>query len=393
MDSIRNIDKSDRLTILFLSWRDIKSPKKGGAEVFTHEMVARIDHAKYRIVHISPIFDGGAADQVIDGVRYLRMGKNSVTVIFEAMKFYWKNRDRIDYVVDQCNTHRFFTRLWVPAGKRIFFIHQLTREIWHLNSRPPISTIGELTETPFLRLSRHDHTITVSNSTRNDLLAVGFDPDKVVVLPEGLDFEPWDREKFLPKEPVPTFIYVGRYVHYKGIDDTVAAFAEVRKQHPDARLWLVGKKNEKYINDVLKPILDRSRLTYGDPQANPDVVIHGFVSEQTKLELMSRAHALIFPSQREGWGLIVTEAAAVGTPSIGYNSPGIVDAIDFGKAGYLCRENNVAGIVEQMESVLAGGAAYESMREAAYTFAGQFHWDNTAAAFDRFMETVRTGKK
>jgi len=255
---------SDKVTVLFLSWRDIKAPKRGGAEIFTHEMMKRADHSKFRFIHISPLFEGAPASETIDDVLYLRMGHGGISVIIEALRYYRKNARTIDFVVDQCNTHRFFTRAWVPARKRIFFIHQLTREIWHINASFPISTIGARTETPFLRLSRKDPTITVSNSTRDDLLAIGFDPAKVVIFPEGIDFEPWAPDAFLPKEPNPTFIYVGRFVHYKGIDDTVRAFAELRATHPEARLWIVGKKNQPYIDEVLKPILDAHGLTFGD---------------------------------------------------------------------------------------------------------------------------------
>jgi glycosyltransferase involved in cell wall biosynthesis len=379
------LDPSPKTTILFLSWRDIRSPKHGGAEVYTHEMMARADHDRFRFVHIAPKFDGGPDQEVIDGVLYLRMGTGGLSVIREARRFYRHNADRIEFVVDQCNTHRFFTRLWVPADKRIFFIHQLTREIWHLNAKPPISTVGALTETPFLRLSRNDPTITVSPSTRRDLLDVGFDPDKVVIVPEGLDFEAWSDSDFLPKEGHPTFVYVGRFVHYKGIDDTVLAFSQLRERHPHARLWIVGRTNEEYLDRVLKPILDAHGLTYGFEEGDGDVVFHGFVSDERKLELMSRSHALLFPSQREGWGLIVTEAAAVGTPSIGYDSPGIVDALDSGNAGYLCPENNVAGLVAQMTRVVDRPDEYAEMRTRAYDFARQFHWDNTAAEFNDFM--------
>jgi glycosyltransferase involved in cell wall biosynthesis len=383
------LDKTNKTTIIFVSWRDIEAPKKGGAEVYTHEMLKRVDHSKYRIIHISPEFENSKKEKVIENIQYLRMGKNAISVIFEAEKFYKNNKENIDYVVDQCNTHRFFTRLWVPAHKRIFFIHQFTREIWYLNSKVPVSTIGYYTETPFLRLSRNDYTITVSESTKKDLLAVGFDPEKVFILPEGIDFVHWDRESFLEKEQVPTFIYVGRFVNYKGIDDTVKAFSEIKLRYSDARLWIVGKKNQQYIDDVLKPLLEEKKLSYGDEKDNHDIVFFGFVSEEKKLELMSRAHALIFPSQREGWGLIITEAAAVGTPSIGYNSPGIVDAVDFGHAGYLCSNNNVENIVKHMEDIIADKKGYEEMREKAYEFSLKFHWGNTATAFNNFMEMIK----
>ena len=369
--------------LLFLSWRDIKAPKKGGAEIFTHEMIKRLDRDRYDITHFSPLFEGAETEEVIDGIRYIRKG-GLLSVILEARSYYRRNRESIDYVVDQCNTHRFFSKFWVDEGKRIFFIHQLTREIWDMNTSFPVNLIGKYTETPFLRFSKEDPTITVSNSTKEDLVRIGFDPQRVVILPEGIDFTPWPRENFLPKEDSPTFIYVGRYSNYKGIDKAVEAFGRIKGSYPKAKLWIVGKKKEKYIEEVLKPIEERYHLkSQGD---NPDITYWGFVSEEKKLELMSRAHCLLFPSLREGWGLIITEAAAVGTPSIGFDSAGIRDALKLGGAGYLCRENTVEELVYQMKQVVEEDENYGLVREEAYKFSLNFHWGNTKTHFDKFIE-------
>lgn len=376
-----------RVTLLFLCWRDIKAPKRGGAEVYTHEVLKRADHSRFRIIHLSPVFEGAATDEVIDGIRYLRAG-NVLSVIQEARQFYRANADKIDFVIDQCNTHRFFTKLWVPSPKRIFFIHQLTREIWHINMKAPTSYLGAWTETPFLRLSKNDETITVSQSTKQDLLDVGFAPNKVTILPEGIDFHHWKPEQFLAKVDEPTFIYVGRFARYKGIDDVVEAFGRLRKTTGTGKLHIVGKANEDYIRNSLKPIMEKYQLTWGKADEGQDVTFFGFVSEEEKLNLMSRAHALIFPSAREGWGLIVTEAAAVGTPSIVYNSPGIVDAVDFGNAGYLTAQNTPEAIEKCMYSVIEDATGYAQMRQQAYDYACQFHWDNTVQHFHAFLNKV-----
>ena len=58
---------------------------------------------------------------------------------------------------------------------------------------------------------------------------------------------------------------------------------------------------------------------------------------------------MLFLSVREGWGIPITEAGVVGTPSIVFDSTGIRDAIDNGKAGYLCETNDVEGLVEQIK--------------------------------------------
>lgn len=373
--------------LLFLSWRDIKSKKAGGAEVFTHEMLSRLPKEKFKITHFSVKENHLDTNEIIDGIKYIRKG-SIYTVIKEAKKYYLNNKNNIDYVIDQCNTHRFFTPFFVKKYKRIFFIHQLTKEIWFKHMKFPFSLFGYLTENLMLKIYRNDYTFTVSNSTKNDLLNLKFKDEKVFILPEGINFKHWDKKDFLKKEDNPTFIYVGRYAKYKGIDDSLKAFCEIKKEFKNAKFWIVGKKNEEYLKNNLLPILDKNNISYGAKNEDKDVTIFGFVSDQEKLNLMSKAYVLLFPSLREGWGLIITEAAAVGTYSIVYNSQGTKDAVDSGNAGCMCKNNTIEEIVFFMKKSLTDKNFFEETREKAYNFSLNFHWDNTSKTFIECMNKI-----
>lgn len=382
---------SGRIKILSLSWRDIKSPSAGGAEVHTHEMLSRADKNKYEIYHFAMKSKGLPICEKIDGVTYIRKG-NALTVILAACCFYRKYRREIDFVIDQCNTHRFFTPLWVKPSKRIFYIHQLTKEIWDYSAKFPLSKLGKAFEESFLRLNRHDPVITVSESTKNDLVVRGYDREKITIIHNGIDFQPWARGQWYQKEAVPTFIYVGRYSPYKGINVAVEALAKLKIEFPTVKLWIVGKKDPKYVNRKLKPVCEKYRLLWEDVETEPisgDIVSWDYVSEKKKLELLSRAWALLFPSVREGWGIPITEAGCVGTPSIAFNSPGICEAVDYGKAGYLCHENTVDGLYKQMKAALLNRAEYDKMQEQAYVFSSQFQWEKTGMEFGVFLDSLR----
>lgn len=369
------------MKLLFLSWRDIKAPKKGGAEVFTHEMLARVDHENFDIIHFSPLYKGGLEEEIIDGVKYIRKG-NILSVIYHAFAYYRKHRHTIDYVVDQCNTHRFFTPLWVKKQKRIFFIHQLTRELWLRNWPLPFSYVGYYLENTITRIYKNNRTLTVSQSTLEDLLAMGFKEERIAILPEGIDFIPWMTEAFAGKADHPIFTYVGRYAKYKGIDQAIEAFGMIKEHYPQAIMWIVGKENESFKEGVIQPVLDRYHLEEGK-----DIIFHGFVSDEEKLLLMSKSHAMLFASVREGWGLTITEAAAVGTPSIVFNSPGLIDAVAHGAKGYLVDENSPEGLMKKMLEVIEKPTEYQTMRMKAYDFSKRFHWQATA---DAFASTVST---
>lgn len=384
-------NNKNKITILALSWRDIKAPKAGGAEVHTHEMLKRADKSKYRIYHFSPKAADLPEKEEIDGVVYLRSG-NVITVILKAMVFYKKNRKNIDFVIDQCNTHRFFTPFWVKKEKRIFYIHQLTKEIWDYSAKFPLSKIGKLLEEWMLRLNRKDAVITVSESTRDELIARGYNPKKIKIIHNGVSFEPWSEDRWCLKETAPTFIYAGRYSPYKGIDVAVEALAKVKKEYPDVKLWIIGKKDPEYVDSNLMPICNENNLVWEDAKNdNPtgDIVSWGYVSEEKKLELLSRAHVLLFPSIREGWGIPVTEAGCVGTSCIAFDSPGIREAVNYGKAGYLCDANTVEGLAKQMKIVIADKDRYIKNRKSAYEYSSQFLWDEVGKEFGKFIETLR----
>lgn len=371
--------------IFSLSWRDIKSPGMGGAEIVTHQMLKRCVKEGMKVIHFAPLAAGMPYREIIDGVVYLRKG-NTATVIFEAIKFYYKNKKKIDIVIDECNTFRFFTPLWVEKKKRVFLIYQLTREIWWINAKFPLNVMGWLSETPLLLLNRNDITITESLSTKNDLIKVGYKKEKVHIIPVGIP----DEIRNIPlQEKVDNkiFVYVGRYSNYKGINKCVEALGIVKRQYCDAKLWIVGKKDEVYIDEILKPICRKYELSIGENESN-DIVTWGFVTEEKKFELQRKAKALIFPSKREGWGMIVSEAGALGTPSITYNAPGMIDAIDFGNAGYLCKENSVRGIVHCMRQVIIDKKQYNIYRKKAWEYSNKLNFETTGKMFYELIDNI-----
>jgi len=364
--------------LLFLSWRDIHNPKAGGAEIFTHEMLKRLVAARHEVDHFGCDFPNAKPEEVIDGVRYLRQGGH-FSVIRKAYQWYQKHKKEYDYVIDQCNTHQFFSPLWVQKSKRIFFIHQLTREIWFYHTRFPFNYIGNWAESIALRMHRNDKVMTVSNSTKEDLLSLGFKTNKITVLPEGLDFLPWKKQQLLEKEKNFTLLYLGRFAKYKGIEDTIKAFKIIQKQNPKAKLWLVGKVSETYRKKLesLLPLKQRKTLTFW-----------GFVSEEKKFELMSSAHAIVVPSIREGWGLIVTEANAVGTTAVVYDSPGLRDSVQHNQTGLVCQQNTPENLAFTLQTLQHNPQLRKKLTHNAHTWSFDFHWDNTGRAANQFFQKL-----
>jgi glycosyltransferase involved in cell wall biosynthesis len=116
----------------------------------------------------------------------------------------------------------------------------------------------------------------------------------------------------IPKEPTFTLAFAGRLAGNKRPDHAIKAFGLVHDQRPEARLWVMG-------TGPLEQHLRR--------HAPAGVEFLGHVTDDEKRDRLARAHALLLTSVREGWGLVVTEAAEAGTPSVGYDVPGLRDSI------------------------------------------------------------------
>lgn len=102
-------------------------------------------------------------------------------------------------------------------------------------------------------------------------------------------------------------------------------------------------------------------------------------------ERIKRAWILTNPSVREGYGLNVVEAAALGTPCVGYNVPGLRDSVDDGITGLLAEAGNTRDLADKMTMILDDVSFRETLSGNALEHARKFSWDATAR---EFMEIV-----
>jgi glycosyltransferase involved in cell wall biosynthesis/O-antigen/teichoic acid export membrane protein len=355
----RQVDSGHR-RVLLVNWRDVEHPDAGGAETFAQEVGRRWVEQGHEVTLLSSGFPGGPPVAEIDGVRVRRLGRLR-TGSFHALVQRELARVRgFDFVVESINTIPFLTPVWrrrLPPT--IALVHQLAVDVWDAELPRPMAHVGRRVERTLLQLYREAAVVAVSESTRADLVDLGF--SNVRVVPPGLDEPPDVRD--LPKEPAPTFLFVGRLAANKRPTHAVAAFRTLKEKLPLAQLWVVGSG----------PLERELRET-----APPDVTFFGRVSREELFTRMARAHGLLVPSIREGWGLVVVEANSVGTPAVGYDIPGLRDSIRAGETGLLSPAGDVEALAGEACSLLADAERYGRMREAAIAWAGRFSWDATA---------------
>jgi glycosyltransferase involved in cell wall biosynthesis len=303
--------------ILIYNWRDLAHPAAGGAEVWT-EMVARHLVAKGHSVTIfTAEVPGRPTEEVVEAVRIVRRGTR-LGVYRHARRFWQEEGDKHDVVVDEINTRPFMTPRFVRNKPVVAVAHQVAREVWFEETLLPVAALGRyLLEPHWLRSYATVPTLTLCDSSAASLRSYGLTDVRAIT--PGSD-EPAVHGH--AKEATPTVVFVGRLVRSKRPDHAIRALELLRARHRDARLWIIG-------DGPMLETLERRRT--------PGVEMLGRVSSDLRDELLARAHVLVATSVREGWGLTVSEAARLGTPSIGYRVCGLVDSIAL-SGGHLVEE-------------------------------------------------------
>lgn len=354
---------------LLFNFRDIKHPNAGGADKMLFEIIKRLVRDGNEVIWFAPRFKDSADEEKVDGIKIIRKG-NRLTVYFWVFIYYiFKFRGKVDVVLDSVNTLPFFTSLFIKE-KKFVIIYQLAGNFLeripfknctdYYNAPLPIFLASYYIFEPLiLLLYKNVPCITISESTKKDLEKFGFKKINVITL--GQDEIKLDSFK---KESKPTLIFLSRLVGYKNPIDALSAFKKIKGEIKDCQLWFVG---DGPLSSKLKS------------QNLKDVKFWGYVDENKKYKLLSKAHLLLFPSIREGWGLTVIEAAKVKTPTVGYNIQGLKDSIQNGKTGFLSK--NPIDMADKVIAILKNKKLYNEISENACNFSKNFNWENTYSDF------------
>jgi glycosyltransferase involved in cell wall biosynthesis len=364
------------MNILILNWRDPKNPNAGGAELLTQELARRWVKKGHHVSQFSSMFNKAKKEEVIDGVHFIRQGSWWSVHFFACFYYLRFLKNSTDVIIDEVHWFPFFSVLYAPQ-KTITLVCEVANKLLFQIFPYPIATVWRLIEKIYLITYKNVPAMAISQSTYDDLLAEGHASKKIIILPMGLTR--LAKLKHFSKEKVPTLICVSRLNNQKGSFDIIESFALVKKKIATAKLWLVGSGTDEIITELKKKIAEN--------YLNSSVEFYGFVSEEKKFELLSRAHLLISASKQEGWGLTIPEAGLTKTPSVVYNIRGFRDTIDNGKDGILTNTNPVAlskGIIE----VLQNKDMYKRLSLKAEEKAKQYSWDKSASIALKFLQSV-----
>lgn len=363
------------MNILCFSWRGPKHPNAGGAEISTIQHAKGWVKAGHKVTIFTSSYQNALELEYIGGVRIIRKGSQFFGVHLAAFKWFILDRkEQFDIVIDQFHGIPFFTPIFV-RGKKLGFIHETTKEIWRLNSwKAPLNILPSVLGTffePFIFKLFYKNTpfMTVSKSTKMDLVEWGMPQKQITIIHNGLNAP--EVHKTFKKEKKKTLIFLGVLSKDKGIENALKVFQSIDQTEKDKwQFWIVGKVDPVYFSKL--------KLQSKKFGIDKKIFFWGFVSEAKKFELLSRAHIAINPSIREGWGLVVIEAAYVGTPTVAFDVPGLHDSILNNRTGIICAENTVEDLARKILELIRDAKRYKRISRNAITWSRKFSWEKSA---------------
>lgn len=354
--------------ILILNWRDPSHPKAGGAETLTMKWAQAWRDAGAKVTLFANAFRGCTPDAFENGIRIVRRG-SPLTQWFRARAFD-RQSGSFDLVVEEINTLPFFSALWAH-GRSVLVMHQLARRVWFYETPWPIALMGYWAEPIYLRAYSHQPALVLSESTRHDLVKLGFRSDWIHVVPGAAAAVD---QVVPPREEDPIFLYVGRLTASKRVDHIVRAFGiahhELARRGLHIRLRIVGRGKREYVAK-LKRLVEKAYL-------QNSVEFWGWMDRDWwSYDELRASHVLLLASVREGWGLVVTEANAVGIPAIGYAVPGLRDSIQDGRTGILTNKETPTALAKEMIRIATSRQLWDRLSSAARQDAVTRDWTNS----------------
>ena len=220
-------------------------------------------------------------------------------------------------------------------------VHMFTGLVW------PTSTGLKrriLMATDWITCACATHIIPEGEGVKNDLLSHHITRKPIKVLGygniRGIDLKHYSPESIeVPAHKGFTFVFVGRIVRDKGMNELVAAFDRLHREHPETRLVLVGRREDN-LDPVTPATLDRINQGNGIDAVGGQHDVRPFYAD---------ADALVFPSYREGFPNVVIEAGAMGLPSIVTDINGSREIIIDGQNGIIVPSKNEEALYQTMK--------------------------------------------
>jgi len=194
----------------------------------------------------------------------------------------------------------------------------------------------------------------ISNAVRENLIfTCPINPGKVILLHNGIDTEKFsplkgEREKIRNEFSVNSnkllIGMLGRFSPGKGHEEFLSAAKELNKKYNNLIFLIVGEasRGENEYELGIRNLAQKYEVS--------NIIFSGFRSDIP--EVLSAMDIFVFPSHSEAFGIALTEAMAMGLPSVCSDSEGILDIAIDGETSYLFENKNSSDLALKIEQLI-----------------------------------------
>lgn len=355
-----------------LAWRDLDDPDAGGSEVHADELMRRWADHGLDVLHRTSAAAGLPPTARRNGYAVVRRGSRYSVFPRTVVSELTRRMGRYDALVEIWNGVPWGSPIWCRRP-RITVLHHVHGPMWDQILPGPLAAFGRTLEAriapPFYRRGL---TVTPSTATRDELIELGFRPDRVVAVDNGVDasFQPGAAPTLHP-----SIVAVGRLAPVKRFELVIDAAIEARRRVPDLTVTIVG-------DGPLRADLQRR---IDDAGVGGWIVLRGYVPHEDLVELYQRSWVVVSGSLAEGWGLSLTEAAACGTPAVATDIRGHRSSVVDGTTGVLVPPEHLGAAVCD---ILVDHDRRRRLGAAALARARTLTWDASALGVTRVLHAA-----
>jgi glycosyltransferase involved in cell wall biosynthesis len=295
-------------------------------------------------------------------------------IIFACKSFFPLLNEKYDII--DCQSSPYFPAIfaWLASVLRHSCLVITWHEVWDDYWYEYLGMMGICGKTVERFVSRlPHHAISVSQFTKEKIANMR-KTDDISVIPNGIDFKRINN--ISPSGNVFDVIYAGRLIKEKGVDLLIKAVDVLKRKKQDISCLIIGDGPEK--NDL--------QAMVNDLNLNRNILFKGFLKDQNDLiAYIKSSRVFVLPSKREGFGIVVIEANACGTPVVttNYFNNAAKDLIQEGKNGYLCDLHEV-DLAEKILLALSKNDWESDCKEKA----NQYDWHNIVLELEQYYASL-----
>lgn len=316
--------------ILFLTWKDIKHPKRGWAEVVILEYAKRLAAEGNKVTWFASWFKWGSEEEIIDEIHIIR--KYSInTIYFFAWNWYgkFKKKNSVDIIIDEAGWIPLLSPLYEKKKPIFFFIHHIGEHEYETAFPFPINKIFKKFVYWTFSLYKNRPTITVSNSTQSELIEKFCFTDTKVI-ENATHMLPIKNLKSVEKKK--EILFLGRLTEMKRPEDAIRAFHVLYQKHPEYILNIVGNKQDIAHVEKLKTIIKDLKLEKN--------VLFRWYSPEIAQKFLESSEMMLVTSTKEWFWLIVLEGNCYWIPVVAYDVAWLRDSVHNWRNGFLVEDGN-----------------------------------------------------